>query len=508
MCLLRFRQLYNILTLWPLSKTLRYFYSMRFVASFIVVAGIALVMLFGASCKKQRMLTTGGVLKFSVDTLKFDTVFTAAGSYTNWVLIYNPQNEEVTLSSVRLQNGANSYFHLNVDGFKGNNVPNIKIAPHDSVYVFATVNINPSDTLTPFIVTDQLIATLNGKDFSIPFTAFGQNAHYIIGDSLSVNTNWLTDKPYVVIHTCVVGPNCILNIPRGCRVYMHQDAQFVIYNTLNVGLTPSSSPDSVVFQGDRLDRAYFGYIGYPGEWGGLWFVSSGISTGNISHAVFKNCGGGVQYYYYSIIPAAIRVDTTAVVNMDHTVIENSISLGILGFQGTVNGSNCLVKTTGGQALAISLGGTDSFVNCTFVNYGTGQVNHASAATVAILDYYSPDAKNFYYSNLNAVLRNCIVYGSLDSEIICDTSFSPAGTKASLTLDNCLLKMGTVREPFVHFNSCIFNKDPQFRNSAGGDFHISAASPAAGAGLTTPGIITDLEGKNWASPPDIGCYRSE
>jgi hypothetical protein len=479
---------------------------MRITASYIVILGTALVTLFSASCKKQKMLTVGGVLKFSVDTLKFDTVFTAAGSYTNWVLIYNTQNEEVTVSSVRMQHGASSYFHLNVDGFKGNNVSNIKIAAHDSAYVFATVNINPNDTLTPFLIVDSLVATLNGRDFSIPFTAYGQNAHYIVSDSMSVNTTWLTDKPYVVINNCVVGRYITLNIPRGCRVYMHQDAQFVIYGTMNIGQTPSSSPDSVVFQGDRLDRAYFGYVGYPGERGGLWFVSSGISTGNISHAVFKNCGGYVPYYNYTAIPAAIRVDTTAIVTIDHSIIKNSISLGILGFQGTVTCTNCLVNTTGGQALAISMGGVDSFVNCTFANYGTAQLNHASAVTVAILDYYSPDGTHYYYGNLNAVLRNCIVYGSLDSEIICDTTYSPSGTQASLTLDHCLLKMGNVREPFVHFNGCIFNHDPLFKNSGYGDFHLTAGSPAAGAGSPADGApALNIEGNAWLSGVDIGCY---
>ena len=175
---------------------------------------------------------------------------------------------------------------------------------------------------------------------------------------------------------------------------MHQDAQFIVYNnaSLNIGQGASGNNDSIVFQGDRLDRAYFGYVGYPGEWCGLWFTPG--STGNISHAIFKNCGNGAAYYDYSIIPATIRVDTAANVNIDHSIIENSISLGILGFQGNVTASNCLIKTTGGQALAVSMGGNDSFVNCTFANYGSSQVSHASAGTVAILDWYSP-ASSFF-----------------------------------------------------------------------------------------------------------------
>ena len=49
----------------------------------------------------------------------------------------------------------------------------------------------------------------------------------------------------------------------------------------------------------------------------------------------------------------------------------------------------------------------------------------------------------------------------DSEIICDTS-SSAG--ARLVMNNCLLKMGNIREPFVQFDATLFNQDPLFKNT--------------------------------------------
>ena len=322
-----------------------------------------------AACKKQKTLTVGGVVTFSVDTLKFDTVFTAAGSFTSYLLIYNPQDEAVVLSSVKLQGGASSYFHLNVDGFTGNNIPNLKIAAHDSIYVFATVNIDPNNTLTPFVVTDALIATLNGKDHSIPFTAYGQNAHYIISDSMITNTTWVNDKPYVVIHTCVVGtlggPNTTLTIQKNCRIYMHQDARFVVYGTLNVNKGSTSNADSIIFQGDRLDRGYFLNDEYPGEWCGIWIAPGG--TGNISYATIKNCGGNTAYYNFFTQGSALEVDTLATLTIDHCTIKNSYSYGILGFAGTLTATNCLVQTTAGEALLITQGGTDSITNCTFAN---------------------------------------------------------------------------------------------------------------------------------------------
>jgi len=482
---------------------------MRIKPSYIVlIISTVFMMLINASCKKTSTLTSGGVLKFSVDTVKFDTVFTSAGSFTYGFVIYNIQDEAITISSVAMANGATSFFHLNVDGYianPGRSAANLKIAPHDSLYVFATVNIDPNNTTNPFFITDSLVATLNGKQFYLPFTAYGQNANYIVGDSLAPgNYNWNSPLPYVVIHTLVVGPRATLNIPADCRVYMHQDGEIIVYGTLNVN-SPNPT-DSVVFQGDRLDREYFGYQGYPGEWCGIWFL--GNSAGNISHAVLRNCGGGTPYYNYFTQAAAMEIDTGAIVRVDHTIIENSISLGFLSFQGHLIASDCLVNTTGGQALAITQGGNDTITNCTFANYGTSLVSHANAGTVAILNYFSPDGITFYYGALNAVLQNCIVYGSLDSEIVCDAS-SNAG--ASLYMNNCLLKMGSVVESFVHLNSCMLTKDPQFNNPANGDFSLGPTSPALDAGASVPGaLMTDLAGKNWYTGTidsiAIGCYK--
>jgi len=468
-----------------IEKPIKYF----FIVLFSLLTGI--------SCQKTKILTAGGTVQFSVDTLKFDTVFTTQGSYTTGLLIYNPQNEEIILSSVRLQSGASSYFHLNVDGFQGNNISNLKIAAHDSIYVFATVKINPNDTLTPFIITDKLIATLNGKDFSIPFTAYGQNAHFIVSDSIGTSTTWLTDKPYVIIHYAVVGPNATLSIPANCKVYVHQDARIFVYGKLEID---SAGTDSVVFQGDRLDRAYFGYVGYPGEWGGIYFVTG--SYGNINHAVFKNCGGATSSYLnFQTQSAAIEVDSGAYLKISQSIIENSIGYGLLNFQGNVTGSNCLIKQTGAEAFIMLQGGNAIMTNCTFANYGSSAISHSNYKTVTLVNYLPIGNGQYIPGNLHADFRNCIVYGSLDSEIVCD---SAQGATAYTAMNNCLLKTGSYFESFVQFNSCIRNSDPLFKDPTNGDFHLTTGSPAIGSGNSIYNSGPDLDNKAFKN--DLGCYQ--
>ena len=76
----------------------------------------AIVLIGFNACKKETLLTSGGTLRFSTDTLSFDTVFTEYASFTMELKIYNPQSQKISLSNVRLEKGTQSYFSLNVDG--------------------------------------------------------------------------------------------------------------------------------------------------------------------------------------------------------------------------------------------------------------------------------------------------------------------------------------------------------------------------------------------------------
>ena len=49
-------------------------------------------------------------------------------------------------------------------------------------------------------------------------------------------------------------------------------------------------------------------------------------------------------------------------------------------------------------------------------------------------------------------------------------------------------------------------DPKFVDAANGDYHLASDSTAKGAGASYSGIGKDLDGKDFASPPSIGCYE--
>lgn len=477
---------------------------------------LAVVAIIG--CKKERFLVSGGELQFSVDTLLFDTVFTGRGNFTTSVKIYNPQSQKVNISSIKLKKNPNTYFTINVNGEASNAVADVELAANDSMYVFATVNIDPSNDNTPFIVEDELVATLNGKEFSIPFIAYGQNAYYLIDSVLEQDDTWKTDKPYVIMHNMAVDENVTLTIPGGCRVYVHGDSRMYVLGTLKVNGTKT---DSVIFQGDRLDRKYFGNEGYPGEWGGMYFT--GTSKNNeINYAVLKNCGGSTNLGTQKLLPAAIQLnqqdifDGTPQLVLRNSIIENSIGYGIAAFTSSLYAENCLINTCGAQCLAVIRGGGYYIKNCTFATYGTDKVSHIDEPVMAILNYIDLGNNQVEVAQLNYRMINCIVWGGLETEFLAqglgDIDNDP--NLFDVQLNNCLIKAKDGVPERVKAIDCIVNQDPLFEDPGGFNFRLKGNSPAVNAGKKPPynspeqtPPATDLDG-NPRDPNsvDMGCYE--
>ena len=69
------------------------------------------------SCFDDDFTTSSDhVLAFSVDSVRFDTIFTEQGTATKLFKVYNQHEKSLLVTSIVLADAENSGFFINVDG--------------------------------------------------------------------------------------------------------------------------------------------------------------------------------------------------------------------------------------------------------------------------------------------------------------------------------------------------------------------------------------------------------
>ncbi len=180
-----------------------------------------LVFVFGVlvmSCKKDSFITSAAAqISTSVDTLKYDTVFTSIGSITKSFKISNLNSQKLRLSKLQLMGGATSSFKININGTAADEMAGIEIEAGDSLYVFVEAHINPNTTDLPFIVRDSILIAYNGNEKFVQLEAFGQNANFLRNRIITGNTRWTNRLPYVILGSLLVAPSATLTIDPDCK---------------------------------------------------------------------------------------------------------------------------------------------------------------------------------------------------------------------------------------------------------------------------------------------------
>lgn len=497
------------------------FKQISFLIPAILVVVLGYISINLTACRKLSKTRQQGSIAFSVDTLMFDTVFTAQATSTRMVKIYNKEKERINITSIRLFRGNSSPYFINVNGKSGKEVHDITIEGNDSIYVFASVFINPENQNEPFIVEDQIIATVGNQDNKLEVLGYGQDAVYIT-DSVLTTQTWTKDKPYVIVKNAWVDEGQTLTLQPGTRVYVHADSRLFVAGSLNINGTKQ---DSVVFQGDRIDRRiYFDpedfNNGVGGEWGGLYFTQTSYNN-HINYAIFKN-GGAVTYLFDTIpvMAATIQVDKDTVggnpkLIMTNSIIRNSGGYGLLSFGGSIKAENSLFFGSVYENIAFIEGGKYEILGCTI----TGFTPRASSATekhycIAATDFFKAGNQPAIWNKLTATFRNCIIYGNGQDELFLN-SIENAPSLPNVLVENCLIRKTKDFPAWANIaNSNIFNQDPEFEKTSGNnyaiasdDYHLKASSPAKGAGASFSGMLPlDMDGNPRANPPSIGCFE--
>ena len=444
------------------------------------------------SCKKQSFITDkNAALSFTADTLRFDTVFTSTGSVTQYFTIINSNTQKLKLSSIKLMGGNGSAYKINIDGNASPEMNNIEMEAGDSIYLFVSVTIDPSSNDLPFIVRDSIEVNYNGNQKYIQLEAYGQNAHFLHNHLVDADMTWSNDLPYVISGGIQVAQNATLTIEKGCRIYLHADAPFVVDGTLIVNGT---STEPVRFGGDRLDKAY---RDLPASWPGIYFRQASIN--NIIHyGIIKNA-------YQGITAVGSTANALPKLQLRQCVIDNIYDTGILGLGSGIEAVNCLISNCGSN-IVLSEGGEYNFTYCTIVSYDNSYISHKKPVlTLGNAD----EAGNSY--DLNALFRNCIIWAggqNVENEVLTDKK---GNTVFNAYFDHVLYKAENI-SPDISIMNGIANQDPAFDSVNADrhyfDYHIGKnQSPATGAGTAVP-VSNDLDGKARTGEPDLGCYTKD
>lgn len=117
---------------------------MRYISIFI----LTVTLIFITSCRKDFSTElSSGELRFSKDTIYLDTVFTNISSSTYNLKVYNKSNKDISIPSISLGRGFNSYYRLSVDGITGQFFENTEILAKDSIYIFIETTIDYSQVI-------------------------------------------------------------------------------------------------------------------------------------------------------------------------------------------------------------------------------------------------------------------------------------------------------------------------------------------------------------------------
>lgn len=480
----------------------------------IGIALCSIYIVFFYACERENPYTGSDLdISVSIDTLRFDTVFTTIGSATRTIKIYNNQNRVVSIPEIRLSDEG-EHFRMNVDGISGSSIKEAVVQPLDSIYIFAEVTVDPDQPLdiSPFIIEEKLIISAGDNEIVVTLEAWGQNANYFPSKSAKGNINllscnsqdlvWDDPKPYVIYGVLAID-SCTLIWPEGTRIYVHGGVVRNGESLYNDGLllflkdgklkSQGSPGNPVIIEGDRLEPEF---DNLSGQWSGIRFLDE--STENIiRHTTIKNAIVGV------------RVDSLAELEIISSQIYNIASSGIVGVNGIITATNTLIHSTGGAGAQLVYGGDYNFTYCTISNY-----NNQSQGLI-MTNFRCSDAQcleDIFIQPLKGRLTNCIIDGNGDEEIsITDITNGTDPGLFDIKLSYNLIKSVAQNENilFADCNNCFYTSigDTLFISIDENNYQLDTSSIAEMKALPIPEVPTDILGFTRDNIlPDVGCYE--
>ena len=214
----------------------------------------SVVMMAACSDDDSFSTSTGNLLSFSTDTLRLDTTFSNVPTPTKTFWVYNNSGDGLRLANVRLAQGNQTGFRVNVDGISldasnGYQANNLEVRNKDSIRVFVEMTSPINSATTPQQITDNLIFTLeSGVQQKVNLNVYSWDAELLKGLNVTTNTTLTGSKPIVLQDTLKVTAGATLTIPAGTTLYFSNKAAIDVHGTLRC---EGTADNPVTLRGDR-----------------------------------------------------------------------------------------------------------------------------------------------------------------------------------------------------------------------------------------------------------------
>ncbi|MEM6844851.1 MAG: choice-of-anchor Q domain-containing protein [Bacteroidota bacterium] len=444
---------------------------------------ISCLLWFSACTPEEEIFTDEAVqLRFSQDTIQFDTLFTSRGSTSQLLRVYNPNQNAVTISTVATGRSSESPYTVLLNGVPGQQFENVRLLGGDSLFLIVEVLIDPQDENLPFLEKDSLVFQVNGNQQDVKLIAWGQDAHFHRSWIIAEDTTLRGNRPFVIQDSLWIEPNVTLTLDSGVQFFFDDRAFALVRGTLQAEGTVTAP---VVFRNVRTDGFYENSFG---QWDGITFTTTSQNN-SLTYTLVRNATNG-------IVINTPDADTIPDLTLANTIIENMSGYGLLAIGSDIEAYNTLIHRCI-VGLAYNIGnGHYRYRHCTFYNGGRFYPREEDWISVVFLDEV-PNNSGLATLGVSdhpfyGELTNSIVWGDLADEFL-------ASDPSTRVLANLLKVADTTR------SHNIYNKAPLFVDPIIFQYELDSLSPAINQGVKTS-ILTDLNSAARDDQPDLGAYE--
>lgn len=463
------------------------------------------VVVFGACDDGDSFsVSPANVLTFSADTIRFDTVFSTVPTSTRSFWVYNKSGDGLRMTDVRLEQGNQSGYRVNVDGAylspeQGYRVNDIEIRDKDSIRVFVELTSTSNFSDTPKELNDNLVFNLeSGRQQKIVLNAWSWDALVIRNCEVSSDSVLSSNKPIVIYGKLKVNEGATLTIAPGTTIYFHGDAGIDVEGRLVCKGTPEAN---ITFRGDRLDKM-FDYLPYDrvsGQWQGI-------------HILEKSYDNELEYTDLHSAFDGIVVDSSDVsrnsLTITNSTLHNNQGYGLRVVNSKVKIVNCQI--------------TNTLEHCLAVDGGDVDVNNSTIAQFYPFDSSRQSAIFFsgYNRSLhNMTCQNSLITGYSDDEMIGERPSDDSENEFNYHFNNCIIRTPKVDTDIEdHFVGVVYEDvedtthygRKHFVNIDGDkqmyDFRLRGESGAIDVANPDTSSPIDRDGNNRDTKPDVGAYE--